>query len=385
MTAKDGDADLYADTQRNKKEDESVNRKMGRELLDRFYVGARMFSSARYKARYARKRIKMINGGYNGSRKEFNEVVVSYWKKYGVIPKKYWYDIYCAGSDHYDPRYIPDDMWYQTICPHFCRYQSAWSLTNKGMYDRIFPNVRQPEVVAKKMNGCFYNAKNELINREEAIQLCLTEKKLIIKPTGGGGGGRSVQVLHPEEMNPESVSELFDQYDRGFVLQRFLKQHKDLAAIHEKSINTVRVITFLFYGKVYVLSAQLRMGVGDSDVDNVSAGGIACTIKEDGWLAETAVTRKSEWSDHHPNGMKFKDIRVPSYDRIVAKAIELQGSVPFFGIIGWDFAVAEDGEPIMIEFNTPCNQNQIGGKAPTFGDLTDQVLDDVFHKKTVKK
>ena len=39
----------------------------------------------------------------------------------------------------------------------------------------------------------------------------------------------------------------------------------------------------------------------------------------------------------------------------------------------------------MIEFNTPCNQTQIGGKAPTFGDLTDQVLDDVFHKKTAKK
>lgn len=361
------------------------SKRKSRQLLDRFYVGVRMMSPARYKAKYARKRIKMINGGYNGSLKEFNEVVVSYWKKYGVIPKKYWYDIYCAGSDHYDPRYIPDDMWYQTICPHFCRYQSTGCLSNKGMFDRVFPNVRQPETVVKNMGGCYYTAGNELIDKATAVRLCLAEEKLIIKACGLSGGGRGVQVLNGSEMDEESVGRLFDQYDSGFVLQRFLKQHKDLAAIHEKSINTVRVITFLFHGKVYVLSAQLRMGVGDSDVDNVSAGGIACTIKEDGWLAETAVTRKSEWSDHHPNGMKFKDIRVPSYDRIVAKAVELQSSMPFLGIIGWDFAVAEDGEPIMIEFNTPCNQNQIGGKAPTFGDLTDQVLDDVFHKKTAKK
>ena len=79
--------------------------------------------------------------------------------------------------------------------------------------------------------------------------------------------------------------------------------------------------------------------------------------------------------------MLFKDIRVPSYDKIVKTAIKLQESMPYLGIIGWDFAVGEDGEPILIELNTPCNQNQIGGKQPTFGDLTDEVLEEVFIKK----
>ncbi len=362
-----------------------MSQRKSRQMLDRLYIGIRMSSPARAKAKYARKRVKMINGGYNGSRSEFNKVVVSYWKKYGVHPKKYWYDIYCAGSDHYDPRYIPDDMWFRTICPHFCKYQSTGCLKDKGMFDRVFPNVRQPETVVKCLGGLYYNSTNDLIDQETAVQLCLQEDKVIIKPTGANGGGRGVQVLHMKDMTGESIGTLLDQYrSAGFVLQRFIKQHKDLAAIHEESINTVRVMTFLFNGKVHVLSAQLRMGVGDSDVDNVSAGGVACSIKEDGWLEERAVTRKSDWSDRHPGGMLFKDIRVPSYDKIIETAVKLQESMPFLGIIGWDFAVSEDGEPIMIEFNTPCNQNQIGGRKPTFGDLTDEVLEEVFIKKSLR-
>ncbi len=357
-----------------------MSRKKSRLVLDRLYIGIRMMSPALAKAKYARKRVKMINGGYNGTGKEFREVVVPYWRKYGIHPKKYWYDIYCAGSDHYDPRYIPDDMWFRKICPHFCMYQSTGCLSNKGFFDRVFPNVRQPETVVKKMGGYYYNGKNELIDQEAAVQSCIHEGKLIIKPTGASGGGSGVQILNLDEMTSDSLAATFDQYRSGFVVQRLIKQHKDLAAIHEQSINTVRVITFLFKGEVHVLSAQLRMGAGDSNVDNISAGGVACNIKEDGWLAEKAVTRKSEWSDHHPSGLKFKDIRVPSFDQIVDTAVRLQKSMPFLRIIGWDFAVAEDGEPIMIEFNSPCNQNQIAG-GPTFGDFTDEVLDEVFLKK----
>ena len=45
------------------------------------------------------------------------------------------------------------------------------------------------------------------------------------------------------------------------------------------------------------------------------------------------------------------------------------------------FAVGEDGTPVMIEFNIKPGQNQIGGKEPSFGDLTDEVLEEVFIRK----
>ena len=129
----------------------------------------------------------------------------------------------------------------------------------------------------------------------------------------------------------------------------------------------------------------MRIGGADARVDNVSAGGSACAVKPDGWLYEKSVTRKSTWTDETNNGIKLKDIRVPNYEGIKETIKRLHCLLPYFNIIGWDFAVGEDGIPVFIEFNTKPGQNQIGGREPTFGDLTDEVLDEVFIKKTMKK
>ena len=106
-------------------------------------------------------------------------------------------------------------------------------------------------------------------------------------------------------------------------------------------------------------------------------------IKPDGWLVEKSVTRKSEWTDQHASGIKFKDIKVPSYDRILDTVKQLHPKLPYFNIIGWDFAVDEAGDPVFIEFNIMPEPNQISC-GPTFGDLSEEVFRDVFIAKTRK-
>ena len=59
--------------------------------------------------------------------------------------------------------------------------------------------------------------------------------------------------------------------------------------------------------------------------------------------------------------------------------------LPHFSIIGWDFAVDAKGNPVLVEFNVTPAQNEIGSKRPSFGDLTDEVLEDVFVTKSMKK
>lgn len=39
-------------------------------------------------------RIKKMNGGYDCG-KEYNTVVIPFWKRFGYKPKKLWYQIYC--------------------------------------------------------------------------------------------------------------------------------------------------------------------------------------------------------------------------------------------------------------------------------------------------
>lgn len=350
--------------------------------LDRFYVFARMINHTRKKTKYAQNRVKMIGGGYNGSEREFRDVVVAYWKKYGVKPKKFWYDLYCNGKTGYDPRFVPDAMWYRSIIPHFNNILLRQAYVDKAMYSRLLQGVKKPDTIVKRIDGRYYNGDQDMpISREEAEAICEKETHLILKPSTYSGGGAGVQFYDNAGADAKPIGELFDSYASGFVVQRIVKQHPDLARINSSSLNTVRVMSFRFKGQVRVLSAQLRMGGAGSRVDNISSGGISCAVQDDGRLREKAVNRKSQWTDEHPSGIKFRDIRVPSYEKIVETVKRLHASLPYFDIIGWDFAVDEDGEPVFIEFNVMPEQNQIGNGSPTFGDLSEEVFDEVFQNK----
>ncbi len=349
--------------------------------LDRLYVKIRMEKLAREKTAYAKKRVKMIHGGYKGSGKEWKEKVLRYWERFGIRPQKYWYAIYCNGMDHYDPRYIPDWLWYRRIIPYFNDITMRRAYTDKCIYNRLFPDVTKPDTVVKNIAGYYFNGdKDEMISREEAERICMQEEHLIIKPAVNSGRGKRIQFFDRDEGN-KSIGEIFSDLRMNFVVQRIVKQHPDLAKINASSLNTIRVMSLRFKGETHILSAQLRMGGINARMDNVSAGGCACNIKPDGWLSEFSVNRKSKWTDKHPCGIYFRDIRVPNFSGITEAVKKLHAELPYFGIIGWDFAVDEKENPVFIEFNVMPEQNQIGSRHPAFGDLTDKVLEEVFIAK----
>ena len=349
--------------------------------LDRMYVFLRMIRHTRTKSKYARKRVrKIIHGGYNGTNKEFREVVCRYWKQYGEKPQKYWFDLYCVGKEAYDPRYITDPIWFRKIIPYFNNLVLRQAYVDKGMYNRLMTDVKKPETVVKRVGGYYYDGDGETaITRSEAEALCEQEEQLIFKPSTYTGGGSGVTFFDNENRDL-SAGELFDRFTAGFVAQRLVKQHPDLARINKDSLNTVRVVSFRFKGEVHILSTILRMGGIGSRVDNLSSGGMSCRIEADGRLAEKSVNKKSEWKEEHPSGLKFRDITVPSFDKIIETVKRLHLTLPYFDLIGWDFAVDESGAPVFIEFNVMPEQNQLSC-GPSFGELTDEVLAAVYGDK----
>ncbi|MGM9614321.1 MAG: sugar-transfer associated ATP-grasp domain-containing protein [Oscillospiraceae bacterium] len=335
------------------------------------------------KSRYAKKRVKMIGGGYHLTATD-KKALRDYWKPYGVRPKEYWYRLYCARKNTFDPRYIPDSMWYGQIYPYFNNLLARNSYGDKGFFDTLFQDLKRPETVVKNMGGHFYDGNMRLMTREEAIQKCAELDHWVIKSSTNTGSGRGVQFFDSTgENNGEKVRDLFDAFHVNFIVQKLVEQHPDLAKIHHNSLNTVRVQSFFFRDEVHILSAQLRMGGGASRVDNISSGGYSCPIMENGRLQERAVNRKSEWIEQHESGIYFRDIQVPSYDKIIETVKRKHKQLPYFGIIGWDFAVDREGDPVFIEFNVTSEPNQIAS-GPTFGDLTEQVLKDVFIEKPMK-
>ena len=351
-------------------------------VLDELYVKGKYSYKTYLNVKYAHKRIKMIGGGYKGSDKEFRDVVLKYWEPYGVKPKKYWYTMYCDGRTAYEPRYIPDTMWYGDILPYFNNLMVRRAYVDKSMYTKILPDLKKPVTVVKNIAGYFFNGDlDQPITREEAVALCKDEEHLIFKPSLDSGGGRSILFYDKETMNEETISNYFDEYGAGFVVQRLVEQHPDLARIHKESLNSIRVMALHFQGEVHILSAQLRMGSGGARVDNYSAGGYSANINPDGSLSEFAVNKQTGIATEHPCGLKFKDIVVPHYDRVIETIKRAHKELPYFNIIGWDFSVDPEGNPVFIEINVTPEPNQIGS-GPTFGDLTEEVLKEVFITKS---
>lgn len=332
-----------------------------------------------------RKRLKLMNGGYRGTKKEYREVILPYWQKYGIKPNRMWFDLYCNGKEAYDPRFIPESIWVSTIRPFFNDMSMRRAYVDKGMMNRLLTDVKKPETIAKNIAGYFYDGDGErLISREEAETICLQEDQMIIKPSLDSYGGSGI-VFYDKSSEKQTIHDLFSQFRSNFVVQRIVRQHPDLAALNDSSLNTVRVLSFHFHGQVHILSAQLRIGGKGARVDNIASGGCACPVNPDGTLTGRGVTRQSSWMDESPTGIKFDTVVIPSYQDVIDTIKKLHLQLPYFNLIGWDFAVDDTGSPVMIEFNLKPGQNQIGSGEPTFGDLSDEVFDEVFLKKTKQR
>lgn len=330
----------------------------------------------------ARIRLKRMNGGYPCD-KEYDEVVVPFWKPYGYKPNKMWYQIFADQEKKVDPRYIPDDLWYGTIVPYFSNSQFRRFGEDKCYHDVWFNNLKRPETIVKNIAGVFYDAEMNVISAQKAIELCCGyQSEYLIKPSIDSGEGRLIQFLKPGKVNRKEIATAMKKMGANYIVQAAVKQHPVLAKMNPSSLNTIRIVSFLFEGEVHILSAILRMGATDAKVDNVGAGGFACPIHDDGQLNEKGVNRKAEWRTENQNGIRFADVRVPSYEKVKNIITNEHKKLAHFKLIGWDFSVDEVGDPVFIEYNVCPGSNQITC-GPTFGDLTEKVLEEIFIKKTL--
>ena len=93
-----------------------------RKMLDDFTFKVESSYRKYSYSKQAKQRLKRMKGGYDLG-KEYQEIVVPYWKQFGIKPKKFWYKIFADRDQKVDPRYIPDDLWYGEIVPYYSNSQ----------------------------------------------------------------------------------------------------------------------------------------------------------------------------------------------------------------------------------------------------------------------
>ena len=355
-----------------------------RPLFDKLYVTIESQVNAAKDYRSDHKAARAMPANPRVER-EYRTVIRPYWRQFKVKPpSKFWFTLLANENKSFSPKYIPSDLWFGRILPYYSNTILAKAWQDKCAYNLLFADMRRPETVVKRMAGVFCDDGLEPLTEEQAVSRCHGAGRVIVKPSVGSGGGMGILFCDIGSMSDDEIRGVFARFGKNFIMQKKLSQHPVLARMNPDSLNTLRVITFLHGGQVHVLSSVLRVGGAGSELDNLSQGGYQCNVGPDGRLfgkAMSHATGKWEYFSIHPDtGIPFADVTVPGYDKVLAAVTSHAARMAHFKIIGWDIAVDPDAEPVLSEFNALPGQNQ-ETDGPTFGDMTDQVLTEVFGRR----
>lgn len=303
--------------------------------------------------RYLLRKYKNSNFRLSGKQKK---MIREFWKPYCRISTD-WAAYYCSANGIFDPRYIPNDLYYTVIDQHFNSRKLGYGFNDKNYYSKIFDGIRQPQTLVRKINGLLFDADYKQITLDEGLRILSAYDEFICKPSQEAGSGRGIEFI--KSCMQEKKEEVLGSADYDdYILQSLIIQHPELSMIHKSSINSIRICSLLMDDGVHILSAVLRMGSGGSRVDNATAGenarygGLTVGIKEDGTLKKYGYTYYAgEKVDKHPGGFLFEGFRVPSFEKAVELVRTAHPRIAHFRLVSWDIAIDAEDKAVLIEAN----------------------------------
>lgn len=289
----------------------------------------------------------------------------------------YWHEYFYSRNENFSVRYIPTSFYHKEIIYRLNNYQFRHAYVDKGIYDIYFPDLNRPKTIVKNMNGYFYDDRHA-ISREEALDRCRNLAGVVAKPTLEGMWGEGVRVFSTVDGRIDdktSVADLFDSYGKNFIVQEKVCQHADMARLNPTSLNTLRILSYRQDNIVHILYAVVRIGRTGQCVDNETAGGINADIQlSNGTILDCAYGTPAEKKIFTTdNGTVLKGFQIPAFDKALDIVREMHLRLPYFNLVGWDFGIDQNSEPVMIEWNRAPDLSQTA-HGPAFGDLTETII-----------
>jgi hypothetical protein len=285
-----------------------------------------------------------------------------YLKYYGSKIPYECHQNFAVHTGVFRPDYFADFL-FMPYFEHFMNEKRnyASSFSDKGCLPFVAQaaNVSMPKQILVNQYGIYRDADNNYLDKNDVIQVLSNAGRVFIKPTIESGSAKGVFSANFENgidtKTNKSVSEVLESSrttKNNFVIQKFLKCHKDLANIYSGSVNTFRVVTYRWKDEFFVMPGVLRVGSGGGEVDNAHAGGMFMAIDDDGVIKGNAMTEFMNVYEKHPDsGIVFDGYKVNEYPKVMETALKLQAMLPELGTVAWDLTIGEEGEPVLIEAN----------------------------------
>ena len=313
--------------------------------------------------------------------------IQKYWKSLlGYEIPIDWHQYFYARTGVFSAKYVPTGIYRLEVCGRLNKLAFCYPYSDKNMLDVLFPNVKQPHIYLKNRNGYFF-FEGKAVSKEDAVKCCANLGDVVVKPTftSHGDGVKRICLENGMVDGESTLEALFESYGENFLIQDLVRQHRDMAALNPDSINTVRAVTYRSGMDVAVLYTAIRIGRKGQLIDNESAGGMSAKINPDGTLSKYAFGAPGQdYIEQTDTGVRLEGYRVPSYDKVLSLVKEQHLNLPFHNIVGWDVCIDEEGEPLLLEWNSApeLSQSAVG---PAFGDYTEQIFKDAMSKPCQRK
>ena len=175
--------------------------------------------------------------------------------------------------------------------------------------------------------------------------------RFIIKPIAGSGG-KGISIVSITEY--DDINHAFSEIRKigPVVIEELIIQARQMNQLHPKSLQTIRVPTLVVGDNVEVFHPVLRIGIGDSVVDNASSGGIICPVDvATGICYKEGVDERGNRYIHHPDtNAVLPGFQIPQWGEAIKLAKKLAHIVKGNHYVGWDLALTDDGW-VMVEGN----------------------------------
>ena len=214
---------------------------------------------------------------------------------------------------------------------------SFYKFENKIVFNKIFDK---------------YLKRNWMVldnNYEEFENFFEENNAIIVKPIDAEGGKGVEKYVYNFKINCRDLYNKLVE-NKQLLIEECIKQHPEMNALYDKSVNTMRMFTFYKDGKSYFLQAVLKIGNGGV-VDNFSSGGMYTYISNEGNVYVDAIDQADNVYTKHPiSGKQIYGFKVPMFKEAVELVKECAKVIPEIAYVGWDVAISENG-PVIVEGN----------------------------------
>ena len=307
-----------------------------------------------------------------------------YVTNYGERIPYVWHQNFAAHAGRFDYRMFPELLY----IPEFEFFQNQNSAAVRMLADKNFipiiakaAGIRMPRTIVSQTNGVLRDGDNSIISASAAEDLLRKSGTVFVKPSVDSCSGQGCRKVSPSDIQSLSQDALVISdgvYRKDYVVQELVVCHESIRQIYSGSVNTFRVITYMWKDNVEVMPIIMRIGRGGKYVDNAHAGGMICAVHPDGTMGHHAMTEfNAQFTEHPDTHVIFATHRIEHVDAVIEAAKKMHAHVPHLGSVNWDFTIAEDGAPVLIEANIIGGSvwlPQMAHGVGAFGDKTAEVL-----------